>query len=147
MGKIHIEQQIEIQATIDQVWSVFTDFQAYEAWSPTIHFLSDPPKEGRSVKVRLLQPDGKQITMQPQVLRLSPAKELRWRGRLFLPGVFDGEHYFILKSLPDGSTQFIQGEHFSGVLVPLLKKMILGPTVAGFIAFNKSLKERVEAKR
>ena len=146
MGKLHIEQQIAINASIEEVWSIFSDVQAYSDWSPTIHFLSYMLEEGKSIGVLLQQPNGKKIKMYPKVLRLSANKELRWLGRLFLPGIFDGEHYFMLKPLPNGTTQFIQGEYFSGILVPFLRKMILGPTQEGFKAFNNALKKRVEER-
>lgn len=144
MRKIDIEKQITINATVEQVWHVFSDFKAYTEWSPTILFLSAAPQQGESTTVLLQQPDGKKMTMHPKVLRLVEMKELRWRGRLLLPGLFDGEHYFILKPLPNGTTLFIQGEHFDGLLVPLLRKMILGPTQRGFEAFNQALKRKVE---
>jgi hypothetical protein len=144
MGKLHIEQQVTINASSDEVWAVFANFQAYHEWSPTVRFLASAPDVGKSITVLLQQPNGKRITMHPKVLRLSANKELRWRGRLFLPGIFDGEHYFMLKPLANGTTEFIQGEYFSGILVPFLRKMILGPTQEGFRAFNYALKKRVE---
>lgn len=144
MRKIDIEKQININATVEQVWQVFSDFKAYVDWSPTIRFLSATLEDGKSTAVLLQQPDGKKMTMYPKVLRLVENNELRWRGRLLLPGLFDGEHYFILKRLPNGTTQFIQGEHFDGLLVPLFSKMILGPTQKGFEAFNQALKRKVE---
>ncbi|WP_037495898.1 SRPBCC domain-containing protein [Sphingobacterium deserti] len=147
MGKIDIELEITINATMVDVWAVFSDFKAYSDWSPTLHFIASAPEVGKKVAVLLHQPDGKKMTMHPKVLRLSAGKELRWLGRVFLPGIFDGEHYFILKPNADGTTQFIQGENFNGILVPFLKKMILGPTREGFEAFNIALKKRVEDRK
>ena len=36
------------------------------------------------------------MTFKPVLLTVKPARELRWRGSLVLPGVFDGEHSFLL---------------------------------------------------
>jgi len=147
MGKIDIELEITINASVEEVWAVFSDFRAYSAWSPTIHFVASVPEVGEKVAVLLQQPNGKKMTMHPKILRLSPYKELRWLGRVLLPGIFDGEHYFILKPKADGATHFIQGERFNGILVPFFKKMILGSTKEGFEAFNIALKNRVEDRK
>ena len=60
-----------------------------------------------------------------------------------MPGIFDGEHYFRIESQPDGSVRFVQGERFTGVLVPLFGG-IINNAVRGFQEMNAALKERVE---
>jgi len=30
-------------------------------------------------------------------------------GRFLVPGLFDGEHYFIIEACPEGGVRFIQG--------------------------------------
>jgi hypothetical protein len=87
---------------------------------------------------------GKGMTFRPTVLVAEPGRELRWMGRLLLPGIFDGEHYFQIEPLGSGSVRFVHGERFSGLLVPLLKSSLAGGTKAGFVAMNEALKARVE---
>jgi hypothetical protein len=41
--------------------------------------------------------------------------------------------------------RFVHGESFRGLLVPLLRKNLDGPTRAGFTAMNEALKQRAEA--
>ncbi|MFQ3665679.1 MAG: SRPBCC domain-containing protein, partial [Sphingomonadaceae bacterium] len=82
------------------------------------------------------------MRFQPTLLVAEPARELRWRGRLVLPGLFDGEHWLRLQ--PDGtSTRLVHGERFSGLLVPLLAGT-LDRTRAGFEAMNAALKAEAE---
>jgi hypothetical protein len=38
--------------------------------------------------------------------------------------LFDGEHIFAVEPIDGGKTRFVQRELFSGLLVPLLRKMI-----------------------
>jgi hypothetical protein len=64
-------------------------------------------------------------------------------GHLLIPGVFDGEHYFLLEPLGDGKTRLMQGERFSGLLVCLLSGT-LSATEAGFKAMNTALKQEAE---
>ena len=77
------------------------------------------------------------------ILKYKENSELRWLGKLFIPKIFDGEHYFIVKDNFDGTSTFIHGENFSGVLIPFFKKMILD-TKKNFEAMNEELKKRVE---
>ena len=84
------------------------------------------------------------MTFRPRVLRAVPDQELRWLGRVVLPGIFDGEHFFKIEPLDQGRrTRFIQGERFTGLLVRLLHNFDRG-TREGFEAMNQALKARVE---
>ena len=74
-----------------------------------------------------------------------PDEELRWLGRLILPGIFDGEHFFRIEPLDLGlRAKFIQAERFTGLLVPLLRKSLDRGTREGFEAMNQAFKLRVE---
>jgi hypothetical protein len=64
-------------------------------------------------------------------------------SRLRLPGIFDGEHYFLLEPTPDNDTCFTHGELFSELLVGLVRGM-LARTADGFHAMNSALKVKAE---
>jgi hypothetical protein len=67
---------------------------------------------------------------------------LEWFGKLLFGGLFDGRHRFEL--VPEnGATRLVHSERFSGMLVPLVKK-VLRDTERDFAALNAALKERVE---
>lgn len=141
-----IESQIIINAPAAAVWKVLVDFNAYPMWSPTIKEFYGNPTVGERTKVLLSQPGETSMKMNPVFLKIDANKELRWKGRLLMNGIFDGEHYFILKPISDNETILIQGEMFSGILVPFFKKMIHGNTKKGFEIFNEALKDRVESR-
>ena len=85
------------------------------------------------------------MTFKPTVLRAEPNRELRWIGHLLMPGLFDGEHYFLIEGHDGNETRFVQGERFTGVLVPLMGLLGLFPkTIRGFEEMNEALKSRVE---
>lgn len=81
----------------------------------------------------------------PRVLVFDAEREFRWKGQLLLPGIFDGEHYFILQPEPSGGTRFIHGEKFSGILLPFLSKSLDTSTLSGFREMNQALKQRCES--
>jgi hypothetical protein len=86
------------------------------------------------------------MTFRPVVLVAEPAKELRWRGQVLLPGLFDGEHYFRLTPEVDGTTFLTHGEVFSGLLSRrIFTPAIRDATLKGFEAMNSALKARAEA--
>jgi hypothetical protein len=85
------------------------------------------------------------MRFRPTVLALRPERELRWLGRLFIPGLFDGEHYFLLEPMGEGRTRLTHGEKFSGLLVGFLSGALSG-TEAGFKAMNTALKQKAEEK-
>jgi hypothetical protein len=85
------------------------------------------------------------MTFKPTILNLELNKEFRWKGKLGITGIFDGEHYFILEYLNKDKTKFIHGEKFSGLLVPLVGKM-LDKTQKGFQLMNESIKNECERK-
>jgi hypothetical protein len=78
------------------------------------------------------------------VLEVKPERELRWRKQLLLPGIFNGEHYFLLETIGSDRTRLTHGEKFSGILVGLFGGT-LSATEDGFKAMNVALKQRAEA--
>jgi hypothetical protein len=84
------------------------------------------------------------MTFRPVVLVAAPEQELRWLGRLFLPGLFDGEHAFRLEQQTE-ACRLYHSERFSGVLLPLFGEGLLEATRRGFDAMNAALQTRAEA--
>jgi hypothetical protein len=82
----------------------------------------------------------------PTVLAVKPERELRWLGKLLLPGLFDGEHYFLLEPIGEERTRFTHGENFSGLLVSIFGGA-LSATEEGFKAMNLALKRQAEEAR
>jgi hypothetical protein len=139
-----IEKVIDIDAPPDAVWRVLMDFDAYGDWNPFIRSISGRAEPGETLTVRLEPPGGKGMTIKPKVLAAEPERELRWKGRLLVPGLFDGEHIFHIEPVGEGRSRFVHREEFGGVLVGLVKG-ILRKTAEGFEQMNVALKQRVES--
>jgi hypothetical protein len=70
---------------------------------------------------------------RPTVLRVSPDCELRWLSTLLIPGLFNGEHYFLLEPTVTDATRLTHGEKFSGLLVGrFARRGMLDATREGF---------------
>ncbi len=133
-----IETRIVIEAPIERVWEVFTDFEAYPEWNPFVKKLEGQPVKGGKIKVVLPG-----MTFRPEVLCFESPKELRWKGRLLMKGLFDGEHYFRFMEHENGTTTLIHGEKFTGILVGMFRKMLDEKTAPGFEEMNRALRRRV----
>ena len=83
-------------------------------------------------------------SFRPVVIKVEPAEEFRWRGRLMIPGLFAGEHVFRLEKQVTGTVRFSHCEYFQGILVPLLGSL-LSKTKRGFEAMNNALRQRAES--
>jgi hypothetical protein len=141
-----IETQIEINAPAERVWPLLMDFPLYLRWNPFIRSIDGNPVVGQSLNVLIQPPGSSAMRFRPTVLKVEPNREFRWKGKLLVPGLFDGEHYFKLEPKPGGGLVFRQGEVFSGLLVPLLRRSLDGATRQGFIAMNEALRREAEKK-
>ncbi|MFC3493144.1 SRPBCC family protein [Glycomyces rhizosphaerae] len=145
IGQEHrIETTVHVDARANEVWAVLTDFPAYGEWNPFITEISGLLAEDERLEASFLQPNGKTNRFRPRVLRVSPARQIRWLGKLGPGGLFDGEHYFVLEPQPDGSTVLTHGERFTGVLVPAMKSL-LADTEQGFASMNSALEARLKS--
>jgi hypothetical protein len=139
-----LKTQIEINAPAQRVWQILTDFKGYGRWNPFVRSLNGEPQEGSRLKVFIKPPGSRGMTLRPVVLKAEPGKELRWLGRLFVPGLFDGEHRFVIEPADAGRVIFTQAEKFRGLLVPLLWKSLDRNTRQGFNQMNEALKRLAE---
>lgn len=138
-----IERAVTINASADRVWEILVDFPRYPDWNPFVTSVAGEAFPGRRLRVRLRPPGGVGMTFRPRVLVATPGRELRWIGRLLFPGLFDGEHSFIIEPTGKDSCRMVQGETFTGVLVSLFGKG-LDATAEGFDQMNQALKIQSE---
>ena len=133
--------ETRIDATPTQVWAVLGNPEGYQEWNPFLVRMEGDIAEGARL-TNTMRPGGggSEMTFRPVVLKATPGKELRWLGRLFVPRIFDGEHYFLLEQR-DGGTHLVHGERFRGIGLWFIDVARFRPD---FEAMNAALKARVE---
>lgn len=141
-----INTNINISASPETVWKVLMDFDNYPQWNPFMISIEGEKVIGKKLTVKIKPPNGKEMTFKPEILIFESNKKLKWLGKAGLKGIFDGEHSFHLENQNDGSTKFIHGEKFSGILVGLMGKT-LAKTELGFKQMNEALKKECESKK
>jgi hypothetical protein len=140
-----IDTEIEIGAPAERVWAILTDFASYSEWNAFLRWQEGEAKFGARLHLFIQPPGRSRMTFRPTVLVADPNRELRWLGRLWVPGLFDGEHSFTIEPTGESCVRFGQREHFRGLLVPLLATMLDRDVRPGFEAMNRALKLRAES--
>ena len=130
--------EIAIAAAPARVWAVLADTAAYPEWNPETALAGDLTP-GSVIENRVGHGAERQV-FHPRVLVARAGQELRWRGRVLVPRLFDAEHFFLL--WPEGTgTRLTQGERIRGVALWFFDSAGLVP---GFEAVNAALKARAE---
>ena len=142
-----IKTAIDIAASPEMVWRVLTYFPDYPKWNPFLVSIQGSLAPGQRLKIQARLPQGREYKFSPRVVKVIPASELRWRRRWLIEGVFDRELAFLI--VPNGikGVRFIQREHFSGFLAPLIMHFISEKTLKTFNLMNLALKRTAETKR
>lgn len=141
-----IRTSIEIDAPADRVWDILINFDDYLKWNPFITNIQGEAVQGAQLEVFIRPSGGKGMTFKSKVIKCEPNMEFRWKGKLFVPGLFDGEHSFQINPIGDNRVEFVQQENFSGTLVGLVLRMIGKATQQGFEAMNLALKTQAEGE-
>ena len=140
-----IRTTVEIAASPEQVWEVLVNFTDHPCWNPFVREIRGETRVRAMLDVRIVQANGSAMRFRPKVLVASPKQEFRWKGRLLLAGLFDGEHYSLLEEHVAGSL-LRHGEKFSGLLPRLMGRRLLDNVRTGFEAMNPALKREAETR-
>ncbi len=139
-----IVTNIEIGGSPAQVWRALTDFPSYPRWNPAIRSIEGLAAKGQRLRV-FFRPDGAMgMKFWVVVLAAVLEKEFRWAGHLLVPGLFSGEHYFLITPLAPNRVKLIHGERFSGLLAPIVRRLLAKRNQAAYVAMNHALKAHVE---
>ena len=139
---IPIRTEITINAAREIVFAKLVDFASYSQWNPYHIRVNGKPQVGEKLDIRVRRPDGKVINVPAvHLLRRTDNHELTWGGGI--PGLFYGEHVFLLENAENGGTKLIHTEDFTGLFIGFAD---LPPEVldAGYRQMNQSLKLIIE---
>lgn len=139
-----IETNIVIDSTPEKIWDVLTNFEEYELWNPFMTKVVGNAILGSKIEVNIKTISGKNRSYYPIITKCEINKELRWKGKSFLPGVFDGERVFVLEKSDDDKVSFSHKEIFSGLGVKLVGNKLDENLREGFVRMNEALKVRAE---
>ena len=135
---------IDIEAPPRDIWEVLMDFERYPEWTRIFEFPIGHAEVGKKIRVKIHSGNRKPMIFEPLLLEAREPEEFRWKGRLLLWGIFDGEHIFRIEGTGERGARFTHAERFSGLLVPWLRRDLDTNTRRGFERFNGDIKKRCE---
>jgi hypothetical protein len=143
-NSLSVSVQIRINAPVEEVWQVLTDFGSYHTWHPD---LTLEPHAGPIAVGTLLQGQsaGGPAGQRPVAFTIGLVQEpnhLAWTGGD--PETVAGRHSFELEQLADGSTEFVESEVFTGPAAPEVIGRQLSELRATYGTFAAAFKKRVE---
>jgi hypothetical protein len=139
-----LTSEIVIDAPSEIVWQVLVDFDSYPDWNPVEIQAKGEAVVGAAFEHTGKLPGREPRTFHAKIIEAAPPRALAWKGRILVPGLFDVRHHFEIDPLGDDRSRLQQFEHFSGVLVPLMRG-VLRDTQAAFELANKAIKHRAES--
>lgn len=136
-----IDTKIDIDADIETVWRVLTDFPSYEQWNPFISRVSTDLNVGGTITFDELRPNMPKATYTSTIQYVDKHKRFGWWGGVKY--IWLVEHTFYLEKISENKTKLIQQERAKGIIVPFLKAK-MAATKEGFLLMNSALKSRSE---
>jgi hypothetical protein len=141
-GCTSVQTKVEINAPAKDVQAILYGFADYPKWNPFIIKVDGTVGQGSQVTVTV-KPVGKSVISGKTVVTLMTDNHLSWRGSLAIPGLFSGNHDFVIEDAGQGKSVFYNNERMSGLIIPFYD---FKPTEAGFEEMNLALKKRAEAQ-
>jgi hypothetical protein len=135
-----------INAPLEQVWQLLTDFGSYHVWHP---ILTLEPHAGPLAVGTVLEglssggPAGEQSVVFT-VAAVREPNDLAWTGGD--PDVLAGRHSFHLEQLADASTELIETEVFTGPTAAAVIGGQLPQLHSAYEAFAAAFKKFVEGQ-
>ncbi|GAB4252757.1 MAG: hypothetical protein Kow00129_13650 [Thermoleophilia bacterium] len=84
------------------------------------------------------------LSFRARITRFEDERILVWHGGLPVPGLFLGEHVFLLREDPRGGSILRQNERYRGLLAPCLGPILARLSRRGFQRMDEALKKRAE---
>jgi hypothetical protein len=140
-----ITTAIEISAPPEKVWSILTDINNWQEWSPIIKNSRGTAAVGSELTITMTgKNEGEEgPTYSPVITGLEAPGYLRWRAHMLAGFIFT--NYKVLKLEQSGSgTRLIHKEMFKGLLAPIMCGQMEKGVPPMLNSMNQALKELAE---
>jgi hypothetical protein len=141
-----IHTQIDIKASAERAWHLLLDFNNYSQWNPFIRQINGTPNVGTKLEIHLQTAGGKKRIYRPTITKVEPYHELRWYGKSFIPGIFNGERIFTIETREANQNHilFLHREIFTGLAVTLAGDRLDTDMYQSFEKMNRAFKTKLE---
>lgn len=140
-----LRTEIHIAAPPQTVWSILDDLARYGEWNRVLPRVEGRTTVGETLDASIRFSNGASFEFGPRLLRVVGARELRWVSEVPGEEISRAEHYFILSPTPDGGTQVLHCESFSGPMAAEVWPMMETTGRQDYEELNEALRVRAEA--
>lgn len=140
-----IKTEIEISAPPSKVWSIITDINKWQEWSPTINASQGDASIGSTLSITMMSEEkGKDgPKYNPKIIKLDEPNYFHWRAHMVASFIFTNDKIFELKETSSG-TKVIHTETFKGILTPLFRGQMEKGVPPMLNSMNKAMKDLAE---
>ncbi|MEI1280177.1 SRPBCC domain-containing protein [Leptospira venezuelensis] len=141
-----IVTSIEIQASPEKIWSIFTDFSKFPSWNPFLKRILGKPVQDGTIIVFDYYFTGVYLPTKALIYELTNSKSISWKGAfpLFFKYMFAGDHRFTLEKITPGRTKFSHTAILTGIMPSVFSSHIQTAVRNSHIKMNQRLKELSE---
>ena len=140
-----IKTDIEISAPPTKVWSILSDINNWQEWSPIIKESHGTASIGSELTITMVgKKDGEVGPIyNPVITELDEPKHLRWRAHMLTGFIFTNYKVLELEETSSG-TRLIHKEMFKGLLAPIFCGQMEEGVPPMLNSMNLALKELAE---
>ncbi|HMQ46926.1 MAG TPA: SRPBCC domain-containing protein [Saprospiraceae bacterium] len=143
--KFEIRHDIIIQAEPSKVWNSIIDFPNYKAWNSQLSYLGGIVQPKSVIHLKLSVANTTPYEFKPVISHWEENRRFAWLATTIMPRLFDGEHFFELSDLGNGSTLLTNREEYRGVISLIMKSLpMMKEAPKGFEKMNIELKNHIE---
>ncbi|MFD8215488.1 SRPBCC domain-containing protein [Streptomyces sp. NPDC059697] len=134
----------DIDASLEEVWRVLTDFAGYAQWHPALRFVDVPTEilPGTLLRAQVTLGTDNDGAYDFTVVHYAAPQRLAWAGGI--PDVLTGVHSFVLEPR-DGQTRFTESEEFTGTAAVETVEPARAQMEEGYASYGEALKKHLES--
>ncbi len=140
-----IKTELEISASPSRVWSIITDIDKWQEWSPIINASQGKSVVGSKLSITMMsKEEGKDgPKYNPVITGLKEQNYFHWRAHMLAGFVFTNEKIFKLVKTDTG-THLTHIETFKGLMAPIMSGSVEKNVPPMLDSMNQALKELAE---
>ena len=110
---------VRIKAEAARVWGLLTDAKDFPRWNSTVASIDGEIRDGARLKIHV---PGSDRVFTPVISGVLSQAHMTWTGGV--AWLFKGVRTFDLEPASDGSTAFTMEERFSGLMLPVVRRLL-----------------------
>lgn len=142
-----IQTEITIAAPRAKVWSILSNIDKWQDWSPVIKQANGTATLGSKLSITMCGKEGKDGAAgpkyEPVITVLEEPKRLQWRATMLAGFIFENGKILELEESGSG-TRLVHTETFSGLMTPLMWGQMKKGVPPMLNSMNEALKKLAE---